>query len=287
MFAFPAGMRLHSFEYDGLPRLGAEVKGQLVDLQFASRYLIQRNGPFEGSSQPLPGDLLTLLRSGERALKLAHAAEALGSKRLALPVGERLHYTFDEVRLLPPVRHPGKIIVLSGQARAKFSTTLLGPGGLVPKPHGATGLEASASVALTLGQPLRSASAEQALRAVFGWTLALDICQPDMLGAEPLLAHNFDGATPVGPCVVTSDSILGVPTFDVCLELEGKQVSSCDAREVLIRAGEKLARLAEAMTLEIGDLILLPVGRSIPLSPGARVVLRQETIGILECRIGS
>ena len=105
-------MNLFSFEVSGSRHLGAECTGGLVDLPAAFDALRQVR-PHGASVPPrLPDNLLTFLRMGEPGRDAARSALEFMARRPALPVGLRVVYLFEEVRLLPPISRPGKILCL-------------------------------------------------------------------------------------------------------------------------------------------------------------------------------
>jgi 2-keto-4-pentenoate hydratase/2-oxohepta-3-ene-1,7-dioic acid hydratase in catechol pathway len=54
--------------------------------------------------------MLDFLRAGEPAMQAAREVCAYMAKRPAVPVGERLTYAFEEVKVLAPIPRPGKIL---------------------------------------------------------------------------------------------------------------------------------------------------------------------------------
>ena len=99
-------MKLYTFEAEGRSRLGAESQGQLVDLAVAHRAMMEVRGK---PGRALPFQMLDFLRAGEPAVQAAREVCAYMAKRPAVPVGERLAYAFEEVKILAPVPRPGAI----------------------------------------------------------------------------------------------------------------------------------------------------------------------------------
>src|SRR5262249_10991021 len=103
-------MKLYTFEIHGRHRLGAEWKGQMIDLETARDAMIRARGlPPEPHTAPF-SDMLSFLRAGEMALAAAGEALAFMAKRPALFVGEQAFYLFGEIKLLAPIPRPGKIL---------------------------------------------------------------------------------------------------------------------------------------------------------------------------------
>src|SRR5688572_23156317 len=100
-------MKLYTFEAEGRSRLGAECNGQLVDLPAANIAMLEARGK---SGDVVPFHMLNFLRAGESAMQIAREVCVYMAKRPAVPVGQRLAYAFEEVKLLAPIPRPGKIL---------------------------------------------------------------------------------------------------------------------------------------------------------------------------------
>ena len=104
-------MKLYTFEVHGQHRLGAEWKGEMIDLETARDAMIRARGSSSGSPGPHRSrTCLSFLRAGEAALAAAREALAFMAKRPALPVGEQALYSFSEIKVLAPLPRPGKIL---------------------------------------------------------------------------------------------------------------------------------------------------------------------------------
>src|SRR4029078_7977137 len=103
-------MKLFSFEVLGQKRIGAEANGQLMDAPVCYAAMLQTRGGKPGGVSALPRDMIGFIRLGEPAVNAARESLSFMAKRPALPVGERASYLFEEVRLLPPIPSPRKIL---------------------------------------------------------------------------------------------------------------------------------------------------------------------------------
>src|SRR5262245_1414383 len=103
-------MKLYTFEVAGERRSGAECNGQLIDLATSYAALTQARGLKAGAPPALPPDMLALLGGGESTMQAARDTLAFMAKRPATPVGQRLSYPFDAVRIAAPLPRPGKIL---------------------------------------------------------------------------------------------------------------------------------------------------------------------------------
>src|SRR6059036_686587 len=103
-------MKLYTFEVGGERRIGAECNRQLIDLATSYAALTQLRGLKGGTLHTLPADMLAFLRGGKSATQAARDTVAFMAKRPAVPMGQRLSYPFDAVKILAPLPRPGKIL---------------------------------------------------------------------------------------------------------------------------------------------------------------------------------
>src|SRR5437867_10897912 len=92
-------MRLYTFEAKKHQRLGAELNGQLIDLNAAHAARLGR------ISAALAGSMIELIRGGEPALKRARQELAFAAKNPK----RTFTYEFGRIKILAPIPRPGKI----------------------------------------------------------------------------------------------------------------------------------------------------------------------------------
>jgi len=280
-------MRLYSFEADGARRLGAELRGHLVDLSVASTARAVLQDAPKAATPVLPRSLDAWLRLGESGLRSARDTLAFMARRPALPVGERAVYSFDEVRLLPPVARPGKILCAApGQPlRCKVASALVCSGNTVVFPPSVTAVTVDVCVAAILGAAPPSGQA--GLETVAGYTLLLDVAASgEMAGHDPFLSRNYDTFCPLGPALLLASEFHALQGFHAKLRNDGQLVTEVSVESPVTRLAEFLHQLAGAVTLEAGDVIACCVaGSEQTWKRGEVLRVEVEGLGVLEHRI--
>lgn len=269
--------------------LGVEHHGNLVDIAF--------------EATPLPS-LEDFLYGYERdrAASERRIAEAL--ERGDLPA-----YSFDEVKLLSPVR-PWKILCSGINYRghlqenpaaklpdtpfyfSKLPSAVIGPGEPIVIPALSRQVDYEVELAVVIGRRMRRVPPERAMEHVFGYTVLNDVSARDVQfkDSQITLGKNFDTFAPVGPCVVTADEVPDVGNLRLRTLLNGQVMQDGSTADWVFPLPELLSFLSRVMTLNPGDLVSTgtPAGvgcfRNPPvyLKPGDTVVVEVEGIGRLE-----
>ena len=292
-------MRLYTFEVEGQPRLGAEHKGQLVDLNAAAQA-----APRGGSS--LPADMLSLIKAGSTALDAARQALAFAAQQSS----ESTIYAFDQVHILAPIPRPGKILCSGMNYRshveenpnakfpdepfffAKLPSGVIGPGDPIIHPKGTRQMDYEVEFAVVIGQSMRNVAETDTMSHIFGYTILHDVSARDVQFKDNqiTLGKNFDTFAPMGPCIVTADELPDPRQLRLRTWLNGQVMQDRTNEDWLFPLPTLLASLTRVMTLEPGDVVSTgtPAGvgvfRQPPvfLQPGDVVVLEIEGIGRLE-----
>lgn len=288
------GMKLINFRKDGVGRLGVLTEKGVADIWEAVG---------EGEAP----------RTMRQALDLGREQTA----RLLAPVLERTENYLDPEKLeyAPVVEDPEKILCIGANYRAhiresrgsfvesaspavfaKFRNSLVGHGGTVYRNPNSAYHDYEAEIAVVIGRRAWNLSREEALDAVFGYTLANDISARDLQKAASqwIPGKACDSFCPLGPCILTAD---GVP-FDE-LRLSGykngelRQVGS--SADMIFDIPAIVSFLSRCITLEPGDLILTgtpsgvimgrPEGQQDWLQPGDELLVREEHIGQLRVTV--
>ena len=154
-----------------------------------------------------------------------------------------------------------------------------------------------AELAVVIGKQAKNVPVAAALEAVLGYTAANDISarrwQKHGGGGQWVRGKSFDTFCPLGPVLVTADEIPDPQALTIGCELNGQQLQCGFTGDMIFSVAELISRLSRDTTLLPGTLILTgtPSGvgftRNPPvfLSPGDRVRVSIEGIGILENRI--
>jgi 2-keto-4-pentenoate hydratase/2-oxohepta-3-ene-1,7-dioic acid hydratase in catechol pathway len=221
--------------------------------------------------------------------------------------------TWEEVTVAPPVRRPGKIIIVGlnyrdhaaeiGSPLPTFprfhlvpGSAVTGSGSAVTVPRfAAEKVDYEGELAIVIGRTGRDIPEESAWNFVAGATVANDISARDIqLGenpalpmSSPALAKGLDGFKPLGPALLTTDELRGRGPLGITTRVNAQVRQSSSTSELVFTVPELLARISSFLTLEAGDVVLTgtPGGVGLVdgrfLSGGDVVTVTIEHIGTL------
>ena len=239
---------------------------------------------------------------------LEAGTDLAAAARAALAEGPRLPLAQQTIAL--PVPEPGKIVCLGlnyfdhakegGRDkpeypwfffRGKSSLVAHGQPGIAPKVS--TRFDYEAELAVIIGRTVpRHVKREDALACVFGYTCFNDMSVRDFQKRTPqwTIGKNFDGTGGFGPVVVTADELApGATGLRIQSRLNGQVMQDANTSDMIFAVDETIALLAECLTLEPGDVIVMgtPAGvgqaRTPPvwMKPGDTIEIDIERVGVL------
>jgi acylpyruvate hydrolase len=259
------------------------------------------NGAFHGllSGTPgYPGSLDLLIQKGRGALDAA-AAVLLNSPVVDL----------DQVKLLPPLPTPGKIICVglnyvdhsieSGFTLpdyptifTRFASSLIGSGAAIIRPRVSTQLDYEGEMVAIIGVGGRHIPEENALDHVIGYSIFNDASVRDYQKKSPqwTIGKNFDNTGAFGPYLITADELApGGRGLRIQTRLNGVVVQNASTDDMVFSVAKLISILSEAITLSPGDIIVsgTPAGVGMARTPplfmkhGDLCEVEIEGIGIL------
>ena len=247
----------------------------------------------------LDGDMRSALEAG---------TDLAAAGRAALATGPRLKLA--QQRFAPLVPEPGKIICLGlnyfdhakegGRDKPDYpwffyrgKSSLMGHGqpALCPRVSGKFDYEAELAVIIGSRVP-RHVSQDDALQYVFGYSCFNDISVRDFQKRTPqwTIGKNFDATGGFGPLLVTADELApGAVGLRIQSRLNGQVMQDANTSDMIFSVAETITLLAQCMTLEPGDAIIMgtPAGvgqaRTPPvwMKPGDTIEIEIESIGLL------
>lgn len=251
-----------------------------------------------GTPGALPADMLTFLAAGDLAMQqaraaLAHAGAGLDEsapERATAPDGRRLVWRREELRLLPAVPRPGKIIhtaINFSTHKNEVSTSFkseewkshdwgsfhyMHPTGFLQAPSSTVGtdqeviiprfteqLDYELEIATIIGRRAKYVSKEDALDYVAGFCVFNDISARDIQAREHsnkviLLGKSFDTSCPLGPWVTTKEEISDPQNLGMQLYLNGELRQDANTNEMIYGIRDLVSWWSN-ITLEPGDVI--------------------------------
>jgi acylpyruvate hydrolase len=212
-----------------------------------------------------PGDLATLITSGEQGMRraydrLAHESELDG----------------DAISYLPVLSSPPKILCVGLNYRdhtaesgfqqptyptifARFSTSLTAHEQSLIKPRISDTLDFEGELAVIIGRRGRRISEADALDFVAGYSIFNDGSVREYQHKSPqwTVGKNFDATGSFGPEFVSKDELPpGASGLKIETRLNGETVQSSNTAQMVFNTSKLIAIISEAMTLEPGDVIV-------------------------------
>lgn len=292
-------MKLVSFMQNGQRRIGVRLEEGVLDLI----------GVAAAMEVAVPATMEELIAAGEDGRRCVEAI-----CRRAAEVGEFPLLPEDQLQLLPVVSAPEKIICVglnyrrhaqeSGMAVpaapvyfSKFPNSLVGHGADVVLPRGAKQIDYEVELAVIIGKRVKHLTPEEALGAVFGYTIGNDLSARDwqMRSSQWLYGKALDGFLPLGPWLVTADEVRDPQALGLRCLINGELRQDSSTADMIFSVAEIISDLSQAMTLQPGDVILTGtpegVAMGMPskpwLKPGDVVTCEIDGLGRLVNRMVS
>lgn len=174
----------------------------------------------------------------------------------------------------------------------KFSSSIAAPVGEVQLPTDQVDWEVE--VAVVIGREARRVTKAKAWDHVAGITAAQDYSARDVQmagGAKPQfsLGKSFEGFTPLGPVLVTSDEFADRDAITLECRINGEMLQSSSTSDLIFDVATLVSYLSHIVTLHPGDVILTgtPSGVGLGFDPprfladGDEVVTTVELVGEL------
>ena len=280
-------MKLVQFWKDGVPALGLQTEGGVVD--------VQAEGARRGRA--VPGDMGAAIAAGAEGLALL--------EELA-----RDARCFTDAPLAPVVTAPPRILCIGLNYRRhakecnlplppapvlfnKFQNTLAAHGDCIRLPSDYKEYDYEAELVAVMGKSARAVSEGDALDYVFGYTCGNDLSTRDLQfarGGQWLLSKTFDGFAPIGPCLVPAGE-LDPTRLDISSRVNGETRQSSNTSDMIFPLAQIIADLSRHFTLLPGDLIFTgtpqgvmqgyPADRKQWLKAGDQVDVTIQGIGTL------
>jgi acylpyruvate hydrolase len=276
-------MKLVSFRISNEVRLGVLFRERIIDLNLAYSFFLSKKGeafPIGKALEEIPPAMIPFLEQGSAGIERA--------KDLLATIGsdgdytnkefERFSYSINAVRLLAPVPHPRKIVVVGLNYAAhvkesqveipdwpwtfgKFSSVLIGPGDSIGYTPLINGLDGEVELGVIIGKRGKYVSEEQALSYVAGYSIFNDVSARNIQfeGQAGLrffyLGKNFQDSAVLGPCLATADELPDPHQLDMSMYYNERLVRQGNTSNYIFRVEELISFYSRFFTLEPGDVI--------------------------------
>lgn len=141
---------------------------------------------------------------------------------------------------------------------ALFPTSLNGHGGTVNIPvRLSEEVDYEGELGVIIGRAAKDVSVEDALDYVFGYTAINDITARNIQFQEPQWSRckSFDGFTPIGPVVVTTDEIPDPQALHITTDVDGLRVQDSSTSFMIRTVAQLISSLSQSTTLMPGTVI--------------------------------
>jgi len=182
---------------------------------------------------------------------------------------------------------------------AKFSSSVIGHGDeIVWSKSITTEVDWEVELAVIIGKRARKVTKDDALKHVYGYTVANDVSARDLqlrIDAQWTRGKSLDTFCPLGPIVVTRDEIDDTSNLNLKTTLNGEVVQDSNTKNLIFDVPTLIEYLSQNFTLNPGDVILTgtPPGVGMGMKPprfledGDEITVSVEGIGDLtnKCRV--
>jgi 2-keto-4-pentenoate hydratase/2-oxohepta-3-ene-1,7-dioic acid hydratase in catechol pathway len=180
---------------------------------------------------------------------------------------------------------------------SKATSAVTGPYDAIPYDASiSTSLDWEVELGVVFGTGGKNIAEADAMRHIFGYTVINDVTWRDIQrrhGGQWHKGKSFDGTCPMGPCIVTADS-LKPEDLEVRCRVNGVTKQDSSTKYLYFKIPRLVAELSLGMTLEPGDILSTgtPEGvgfaRTPPefMKPGDLLETEIEGIGVMRNPIG-
>jgi 2-keto-4-pentenoate hydratase/2-oxohepta-3-ene-1,7-dioic acid hydratase in catechol pathway len=245
-------------------------------------------------------DMLSLIELGEAGL--ARARELAATTTATLPLAE--------AKLLSPIPHPRRNVLCVGKNYAeharesyeargeqvitteypviftKATTAINGPYDDVPFDAAVSEqIDYEAELAVIIGRQVKNAGREEALAAVFGYTVLNDVTARDLqtLHKQFFKGKSLDGSCPMGPWIVTADEVPNPYAMRITCRVNGELRQDSANETMTFDIPTIISHLSCGMTLLSGDVIATGTPSGVGFAMKPPVFLRPGDV--VECAI--
>ncbi len=288
--------KVGTFAIRDIPRVGLVLRDAfIVDIELANEVL-ERNRAFPRI--PPPTDMLDLIGRYEyglqrRMYEIVNETVAYG--RLSGATRADYVYDLEDVRILPPIMYPGKILNAASNFYSRVAAdapegereeavrlrrenrgvpylylkpsrgAVIGGSDRIIIPSGRTQTDWEVELGVVMGRAAKYVAADDAQETIFGYTVTIDVS--DRGGRPPggnptasdwLVEKGHDTFAPMGPWIVPKE-FYGDPMEQLrqTLDVGGQRMQEATAGDMIHSLWELIEYASSILTLFPGDVINL------------------------------
>lgn len=224
----------------------------------SGRHLI---GGLDGRAGGL-ADVGALLRLApaerERAIAAADPRPAASDARLLAPLRPR-NIVAIGLNYADHIKETGMEAPQRPLVFGKFTSSVIGPGDDIRVDGSLTSqVDWEVELAVVIGRTARRLPLQDALDAVFGYTVANDVSARDLQFSDGQWTRgkSLDTFCPLGPAVVTPDELGDPQSLALRTRVNGELVQDSSTAEMVFGVAELISFCSHSFTLEAGDVLL-------------------------------
>ena len=178
----------------------------------------------------------------------------------------------------------------------KATSAISGPNDDLVLPRGSQKVDWEVELALIIGRHVLYADEAEARAAISGYCIINDVSERAWQlerGGQWVKGKSADGFAPLGPWLVTADSIADDSSLRLWLEVDGHRYQNSTTTQMIFKPGFLVSYLSQFMSLQPGDVIAtgtppgVGLGQKPPtyLKAGQTVRLGIDGLGIQTQRV--
>jgi 2-keto-4-pentenoate hydratase/2-oxohepta-3-ene-1,7-dioic acid hydratase in catechol pathway len=180
----------------------------------------------------------------------------------------------------------------------KATSAIAGPDDDLVLPRGSQKVDWEVELGVVIGRPLAYANEARARDAIAGYCVINDLSERAWQlerGGQWVKGKSADGFAPLGPWLVTADSVRDDSSLHLWLEVDGHRYQDSSTAQMVFKPAFLVSYLSQFMSLQPGDVIStgtppgVGLGKKPPvyLRPGQLIRLGIDGLGVQTQRVVS
>jgi 2,4-diketo-3-deoxy-L-fuconate hydrolase len=159
----------------------------------------------------------------------------------------------------------------------KATSAIAGPNDDVVLPKGSQKVDWEVELGLVIGRPVAYADETQARAAIAGYCVVNDLSERAWQmerGGQWVKGKSADGFAPMGPWLVTADSVRDDSSLHLWLDVDGRRYQDGSTSQMIFKPAFIVSYLSQFMSLQPGDVICTGTPPGVGLGQKPPVYLR-------------